>query len=85
MVGSQEGNPMTMLESDGNVQNSLTAQDYKPDGTLKNLQAELSVCVGAAKSAEQFLQNKQWALIWRDADLLYQAPRPMTVYENTLT
>jgi hypothetical protein len=74
---------MSMIESDGTVQHSLTPADYTADGTLKNLQAELSVCVGAAKSAEQFLQNKQWALLWRDADLLYQAPRPMTVYENT--
>src|SRR5271170_2411851 len=74
---------MSVIETDGNVQGSLTSQDYKADGTLKNLQAELSVCVGAAERAEQFIQNKQWSLLWRDADLLYQAPRPMTVYENT--
>src|SRR5271156_1597358 len=74
---------MSVIETDGNVQGSLTSQDYKADGTLKNLQAELSVCVGAAERAEQFISNKQWALLWRDADLLYQAPRPMTTYENT--
>src|ERR1017187_266581 len=27
--------------------------------------------------------NTFGTLLWRDADLLYQSPRPMTVYENT--
>jgi hypothetical protein len=74
---------MALLQTDGTEQNSLTAQDYKPDGELKSLHAELALVVGAAKRAEEFISNKQWALLWRDADLLYQAPRPMTVYENT--
>ena len=72
------------MQPDGiNVEKTLTALDFKPSGELKTLSAELTMCVGSAIRAEQFIQNKQWALLWRDADLLYQAPRPMTVYENT--
>jgi hypothetical protein len=74
---------MSEIISDGNMDATLVATDYKPDGELKTLAAELALCVGSAKAAEQFITNKQWALLWRDADLLYQAPRPMTVYENT--
>ena len=38
---------------------------------------------GAARKSESFITNKQWNLLWRDADLLAQSPRPLTVYENT--
>lgn len=74
---------MPELVAEGNVDKDLIASDYKASGELKTLSGELSLCVGSAKAAEQFIMNKQWALLWRDADLLYQAPRPMTVYENT--
>lgn len=74
---------MAMLESDGNPQRDLTAQDYKANGDLNNISAELALVTGAASRAEQFISNKQWNLLWRDADLLIQSPRPMTTYENT--
>ena len=38
---------------------------------------------GAARKSESYITNKQWNLLWRDADLLAQSPRPLTVYENT--
>ena len=34
-------------------------------------------------SSRRKVSNKFGNLLWRDADLLFQAPRPMTVYENT--
>lgn len=74
---------MSMIESDGPVTGTLNAQDYDSKGELKSLTAELNLAVGAAQRAEQFISNKQWTLLWRDADLLYQSPRPMSVYENT--
>jgi hypothetical protein len=66
-----------------NVDRELTAQDYKPSGELKNVSAEVALVVGAASSAEKFIQNKQYALLWRDSDLLFQSPRPISVFENT--
>ena len=69
-------------ESDGVVR-TLNAQDYTPTGDLKSFDAELSLVVGSAEKAEAYTANKQWSLLWRDADLLYQSPRPMSVYENT--
>ena len=48
-----------------------------------NTNVNVSLVVGSATKAEQFIQDKQYALLWRDADLLYQSPRPMSVYENT--
>lgn len=61
----------------------LTAADYNSDGSLKNHAAELTLVIQSANEAKSFITNKQWSLLWRDADLLYQAPRPMSVYENT--
>ena len=61
----------------------LTPQDYKVSGELTNVSAEVSLVVGSASKAEAFIQNKQYALLWRDADLLFQSPRPMSVHENT--
>lgn len=66
-----------------NTERQLTEKDYKVDGTLTNVSAEVALVVGSVASAERFIQNKQYSLLWRDADLLYQSPRPMSVYENT--
>jgi hypothetical protein len=74
---------MAMIESEGNVNRDLTPQDYTKSGELKTDSADLALAVGSARIAEQFIANKQWNLMWRDADLLYQSPRPMSVYENT--
>ena len=61
----------------------LSGADFTNSGELKTVSSELSLVVNAAASARSFITNKQWNLLWRDADLLFQAPRPMTVYENT--
>lgn len=74
---------MSLLESDGNESRNLVPGDYGKGGDLKSLEAELALCVGSAQKAEQFIVDKQWNLMWRDADLLFQSPRPMTVFENT--
>jgi hypothetical protein len=71
------------ITPDGNVQDQLKPEDYGPDAVLTSSNAELSLVVGSAERAEQFIASNQWALIWRDSDLLFQAPRPMSVYENT--
>lgn len=72
-----------LLERDGNPNRQLTGEDFTKDGKLKSLDAALALVVGSAMKAEQFITNKQWNLLWRDADLLYQSPRPMSTYENT--
>lgn len=61
----------------------LSNEDYNSDGSLKTLADELALVVQSANNAKAFISNKQWTLLWRDADLLYQSPRPMSVYENT--
>jgi len=72
-----------LTENSGNPFRTLDPQDYKSDGQLKTLGAELALVVGSAAKSEAFIQDKQWSLLWRDADLLFQSPRPMTVFENT--
>ena len=74
-----------LTENSGNPFRTLDPQDYKSDGQLKTLGAELALVVGSAAKSEAFIQDKQWSLLWRDADLVFQSPRPMTVFENTLT
>lgn len=71
------------LEGDGVARTVLQVEDYGKGSELKTLNADLTLVLGSATKAEQFITNKQWNLLWRDADLLYQSPRPMTVYENT--
>ncbi len=61
----------------------LQSADFDQKGELKNESGELSLVVNSAAAARSYLTNKQWNLLWRDADLLFQAPRPLTTYENT--
>jgi hypothetical protein len=74
---------MDEIKSDGPVTGTLNPSDYGKGSDLKNANSELNLVVGAATSAIEFVTNKQWNLLWRDADLLFQSPRPMSVYENT--
>lgn len=71
------------IVQDGVASMTLSPEDYGKGGELNSLQADLTLVTGSASRAEQFIVDKQWNLLWRDADLLYQSPRPMTVYENT--
>lgn len=71
------------IESDGVVRTTLDVKDYGKGSELKTLNADLALVVGSAMKSEQYITEKQWSLLWRDADLLYQSPRPMSVYENT--
>jgi len=74
---------MSLPETDGSQSRSLTPEDYGKGGQLKTASADLALVVGAARKSESYISNKQWNLLWRDADLLYQSPRPLSVYENT--
>ena len=75
---------MALIQSEAhNTQAELKPQDYNSQGDITNTDAEVTLVVGSASRAESYIQDKQYALLWRDADLLYQSPRPMTVYENT--
>jgi hypothetical protein len=75
---------MALLEKDGvQTEADLTPQDYNKQGDIINAGAEVNLVTGAASKAESFIQNKQYGLLWRDSDLLFQSPRPMSVYENT--
>jgi hypothetical protein len=71
------------LISDGNPDAALTAKDYDSQGNLKTKAADLALVCQSASTAEAFISSKQWGLMWRDADLLFQSPRPMSVFENT--
>jgi len=75
---------MALLENEGQKgAGDLAPTDYNSKGDITNVSAEVSLVNGCATKAEQFIQNKQYSLMWRDADLLFQSPRPMSVFENT--
>jgi len=68
---------MTIIQPDGaNANRDLQVTDYGANGNLKTKAAELALVVGSASKSENFLSSKQWGLLWRDADLLFQSPRP---------
>src|SRR6202795_699371 len=66
-----------------NAQAPLNAESFTSEGDIKTTAGDLALVIQSAQQAKAFITNKQYALLWRDADLLYQAPRPMSVYENT--
>jgi hypothetical protein len=73
----------TLVVSDGNAQQHLTTDSVNKDGMMKTADLDLSLVVQSARMSKAFIANKQWTLLWRDADMLFQSPRPMSVYENT--
>ena len=73
----------TMVVSDGNAEQHITTESTNAAGELKSVDLELALVVQSARMSKAFIANKQWTLLWRDADLLFQSPRPMSVYENT--
>jgi hypothetical protein len=61
---------MALLEKDGQKGLSdLTPKDYNTQGDITNKEAEVNLVVGSASKAESFIQDKQYALLWRDSDL----------------
>lgn len=73
---------MSLVETDGS-ERQLQALDYTSQGELKTIDADVALVTGAATKAENFINGSQYNLMWRDSDLLFQSPRPLTVYENT--
>lgn len=67
----------------GNPNRELTNEDFNSSGEILTLTGDLALVVQSAQSAKAYISNRQWSLLWRDADLLYQSPRPMSTYENT--
>jgi hypothetical protein len=72
-----------LIVSDGNADQHLTTDSVNKDGMMKTVDLDLSLVVQSARMSKAFISNKQWTLLWRDADLLFQSPRPMSTYENT--
>jgi hypothetical protein len=70
-------------EASGNPFQQITAYSSTSEGQMKTTSLSLALVTQSAIQAEKFIQAKQWALLWRDADMLFQSPRPMSVYENT--
>ena len=67
----------TMVVSDGNAEQNITTESTNAAGELKSVDLELALVVQSARMSKAFIANKQWTLLWRDADLLFQSPRPM--------
>ena len=70
------------VQQDGDPNGHLDPQDFGKDGQLAE-DKELTLVTRSAQTAKAFITKNQWALLWRDADILFQSPRPMSVYENT--
>ena len=74
---------MALLVQDGNPNKVLVADDFTASGETKTDGDSLALVVGCAVIDESWLQSKSWSLMWRDSDLLFQAPRPLSVFENS--
>jgi hypothetical protein len=77
---------MDAVTRDGDPNGSLLPQDFKSNKTGDlPIDKELTLVCRSAELAKAYIQNRQWVLLWRDADILFQSPRPMSVYENTFS
>ena len=76
-------NTVAAPPTDGPSKGSIQMGELQSDGTPKTVNTELTLVVQSAQMAKTYIEKNQWALLWRDADLLYQSPRPMSVYDNT--
>ncbi len=74
---------MALLQPDGNPNAVLQATDFTSKGETKSIADDLALVVGCAVAAESWVTSKSWNLLWRDSDLLFQAPRPLSVFENS--
>jgi hypothetical protein len=74
---------VSLIPAQGNPNKVLVANDFTSQGELRTAEDTTALVVGCAVIDEAFIQSKQWALMWRDSDLLFQAPRPLQVFENT--
>jgi hypothetical protein len=71
--------------ADGIESYKLTPEDFGPNGELKTKQAELALVLQTFQKSSEWVAQKQWNLLWRDADILYAAPRPQNVFEGSAT
>lgn len=74
---------MTTIAQEGKTDTRLTTESFDAMGVPIGVDAEVTLVVNAKKDAQQWLQSKKWILLWQDADILYQSPRPLSVWENT--
>lgn len=75
---------MALIEPDSkNTGGNLTPEDYTSKGEINSLSGDLNLVVGSASRSESYIASKQWGLLWRDSDLLFQSPRPLSTFENT--
>ncbi len=74
---------MTTIAQEGKTDQRLTEDSFDAMGAPSGLDAEVTLVVRARDEAQLWLQSKKWILLWQDADILYQSPRPLSVWENT--
>jgi hypothetical protein len=74
---------MTTIPHDANPNVRLTTDSFDAAGTPIGVDAEVTLVVQARNEAQSWLESKKWILLHQDADILYQSPRPLSVWENT--
>lgn len=59
----------TQFVADGNPNVGMTGENYNKSGDIKepdnDLSIHLATVVQSAQAARDFIQNKQWNLLWR--------------------
>src|SRR5208282_4037651 len=54
------------------------------DGSMDNLTA-LHIVQKDVREAGTYMSQRQWLLRWKEIDALYQSPRPISMWEGTMT
>src|SRR5215470_10404723 len=80
---------MSVLEFSGDPHATITPDQVQLRGDERapkyTKEGALELVVQDAEKSEMWMEQKQWALDWRSADVLYQSPRTMKQWENATT
>lgn len=75
-LSNQVNGSMTITEANVELQGPLLDPKYTDDAAVQLVMQD-------AQRAATFLDQKQWNLYWRESDVLYQAPRTNSQFENS--
>jgi hypothetical protein len=80
---------MSTLQIKGSPTGPILHSDVKTQGVGRGVKftddAALRLVNQDTSNAEMYIQQNQWALQWRESDILYQSPRTVAQWENAVT
>jgi hypothetical protein len=72
-------NPTGLLD-DPTPKAALEVSDFTPDGTTDDAAADCALVLNTKRASDEYLATEKWKLMWTDSNVLYNSPRPLSMY-----